>query len=222
MIKQLIKHLSDTSEFILIISIVFGFYIVQSFYSFLLPPDIIEPVTNLHLIRLLFLELILGVIALYILHLREWNPSQLHLNISLKESGYGVLLWLADNCTFVVFVVLTGALFGNKALSGNTIEYGEIHPGVALIASTISPFLEELFVVGYVVQALEKKHDPFFAISVSAFIRFLYHIYQGPIAAVFIIPMGLLHGYIFWRWKKMWPLIFAHFLMNIVYFLNVK
>jgi membrane protease YdiL (CAAX protease family) len=45
-------------------------------------------------------------------------------------------------------------------------------------------------------------------------VRLLYHLYQGPIGVVTIVPMGLLFGYAYARSRQLWPLIFAHVLIT--------
>jgi len=54
------------------------------------------------------------------------------------------------------------------------------------------------------------------AINVSTVVRLLYHLYQGPIGIVTIVPMGLIYGYTYARTRQLWPLIFAHVLIDIV------
>lgn len=212
--KKLIQRLSDTSEFILVVSVTFGLFIYQSFYTYIEPGNALTAkVTEGELLRMVATEIGLGILALYILWVRGWSRSHFRLSITTKETGLGVLLWVADNFAYVLAIIITGALFGNALFVGNDMEFGTIHPGVVLILSIVNPLFEETFVVCYVVQALEKKHDPFFVISVSAFIRLLYHTYQGPVA-ILIIPLGLLHAYVFWRWRRLWPLVVAHGIFN--------
>ena len=38
-------------------------------------------------------------------------------------------------------------------------------------------------------------------------------------ASIGILPLGLLFGAMFWRWRNVWPLIVAHTIENIVAFL---
>jgi membrane protease YdiL (CAAX protease family) len=57
------------------------------------------------------------------------------------------------------------------------------------------------------------------AITASALLRFLYHLYQGPVASLAILPLGLLFAAVFWKWRSLWPLIAAHTLANIYAFI---
>jgi membrane protease YdiL (CAAX protease family) len=42
-----------------------------------------------------------------------------------------------------------------------------------------------------------------------------YHVYQGP-AVIQILPVGFFYGYVYWRCKKLWPLVLAHALIDII------
>ena len=48
------------------------------------------------------------------------------------------------------------------------------------------------------------------AILISAAIRMSYHVYQGPVAALFIGILGLVFAASFARTGKLWPVIMAH------------
>ena len=54
------------------------------------------------------------------------------------------------------------------------------------------------------------------AVNVSTVVRLLYHVYQGPIGVITIVPMGLLFGFVYARTRQLWPLIFAHVLIDII------
>jgi membrane protease YdiL (CAAX protease family) len=85
----------------------------------------------------------------------------------------------------------------------------------------INPIFEELIVVGYLIPVLEKMKNLTFAINVSVMIRLLYHLYQGPVGVVSIVPMGLLFAYWYAYKRNLWPLLIAHFiedLLGLVYF----
>ncbi len=61
-------------------------------------------------------------------------------------------------------------------------------------------------------------HPAAMLLSASTLLRFLYHLYQGPLASISILPLGLLFGLVYWRWRNLWPLIVAHTITNILSF----
>ena len=76
---------------------------------------------------------------------------------------------------------------------------------------------EELAVTGFVIASLAEKGAAI-AVTASALLRFAYHLYQGPLSAVSVIPLGFLLGALFWRARNLWPLIVAHALADVVVF----
>ena len=57
-----------------------------------------------------------------------------------------------------------------------------------------------------------------FAVGASVLVRMLYHLYQGPSGAIFVIGFGLvLSLYFLWK-RKLWPLVFAHIFADIAGF----
>jgi len=86
------------------------------------------------------------------------------------------------------------------------------------VVSVVNGAFEEVFVAGYVITALMPVRGMWAAINVSTGVRLLCHLYQGPIAFLVIVPMGLVFGYVFARQRVLWALIVAHVLIDIVAF----
>jgi membrane protease YdiL (CAAX protease family) len=91
-----------------------------------------------------------------------------------------------------------------------------------IAASIINPIYEEVLLVGYIIGALKGKKGIVFAINISVLFRFLCHLYQGPLAAIEIIPMDLLFAYVYHRWEKLFPLIVAHGILHYIGFLRLS
>jgi membrane protease YdiL (CAAX protease family) len=53
------------------------------------------------------------------------------------------------------------------------------------------------------------------AISASALLRGTYHLYQGWGGFLGNLAMGALFGYVFVRARRTWPLVIAHFLLDV-------
>ena len=78
-------------------------------------------------------------------------------------------------------------------------------------------FLEEVLVVGYLLTRLRQlRVGPWVAIAISAVLRGSYHLYQGYGGFVGNAIMGVVFGFVFLRWRRIWPLIIAHSLIDIV------
>lgn len=90
---------------------------------------------------------------------------------------------------------------------------------VLVLAAIENGFLEEVLVVGYLVTRLEQLRLPGWAvIAISAVLRGSYHLYQGFGGFLGNAVMGVVFAYWFRRTRRLWPLIIAHSLLDIVAF----
>ena len=48
------------------------------------------------------------------------------------------------------------------------------------------------------------------------FSRLLYHLYQGPLIVIGIVPLGWLSAYVYARWNRLWPIIIAHGILDFI------
>lgn len=87
---------------------------------------------------------------------------------------------------------------------------------IVLGGAAVAALLEEIVVTGYLITRLrELGRTPAFAIGVSALLRASYHLYQGWGGFFGNLVMGVLFGWLFLRRGRLWPLIIAHFLLDV-------
>lgn len=79
--------------------------------------------------------------------------------------------------------------------------------------------LEEVIVVGYLMTRLgDSRWSAWTVIAVSALLRGAYHLYQGFGQALGNVIMGVIFAWCYQRTRRLWPLIVAHALIDIVAF----
>ena len=171
------------------------------------------------LIGIVVFELVQAAFLIWFLHVRGWTLEKVGLQISWRGTGLGWLLLLAT------YVVAMGAQYLAELalpaqMQAGAQRYPVADPNVNMqlvfIVSTVNGIFEEMFVAGYIITALREARGVWIAINVSTVVRLLYHIYQGPVGIVTIVPMGLLYGFVYARTRQLWPLIFAHVLIDII------
>lgn len=92
---------------------------------------------------------------------------------------------------------------------------------VLLLSAAQNATLEEVIVVGYLLSRLDLLGvRPSRAILLSAVIRGSYHLYQGAGGFIGNAVMGLIFGTLYYRWRRVTPLIVAHFLIDAVAFVG--
>lgn len=87
---------------------------------------------------------------------------------------------------------------------------------ILVLGAVQAGVLEEVVVVGYLVRRLGQiGWSAPAAVAASALLRGSYHLYQGWGGFVGNALMGLLFASLFVRWRRTWPLIAAHALIDL-------
>lgn len=214
--RSAIQKLSPRTEFFLIVGLCFGYFVLTS-AAVLLRGLHEYKLTTPRVVRGIVIEIAIMVIAGWILHLRGWTFRRL----GFQFSCYGLLAGVA---LFLVYIVL---YWGGYLLvvtvnpAAQHLQVVKMVPAAPaalfILLIIVNSIFEEAAVTGYVVSALEEQGAAL-SITASTLIRFLYHLYQGPMASIAILPLGLLFALVYWRWRNLWPLMTAHTIVNILSF----
>ena len=209
--RMAIRDAPRPVEFVVVILIAFGLFTYWAFMLFFQPPEN-DAVTNQELVVLFMYELVaFGVIACF-LRIRGWQLRKFYTRITWKLTGVGILL-----ATVITLYGIGVGLVGEQAGWSNEPEAEAVSVSlpIAVIFSVANGIYEESLVVGYVIGVL-RWCGCGVAIMVSTMIRVAYHVYQGPDALLIILPIGVLLGYVFYRSRRLWPLVLAHALLNFI------
>jgi membrane protease YdiL (CAAX protease family) len=89
-------------------------------------------------------------------------------------------------------------------------------PAVVMNASGAA-FLEEVVVLAYLITRLRQlAWSPVAIVVASAVLRGSYHLYQGWGGFAGNLLMGALFAVLFLRWRRAWPFVIAHLLLDLV------
>ena len=92
---------------------------------------------------------------------------------------------------------------------------------VLLLDAAQNGMLEEILVIGYLLTRLERlgvRRER--AIAISAVLRGSYHLYQGFGGFIGNAVMGVIFALLFFRWRRVTPLIVAHSLIDATAFVG--
>jgi membrane protease YdiL (CAAX protease family) len=152
------------------------------------------------------------------LHLRGWTIERIGIRITLRDTLIGlafvVVAELIGMGALALIAPISPQLAGMIENAGSAS--GTLSTSTVLTFSIVNPIFEETFVCGYIIAALRGRSEPWTAINTSVAIRLLYHLYQGPAAAIGIVPFGLILAYWYARSGRLWPAIVAHAAANLV------
>lgn len=134
---------------------------------------------------------------------------------------WGVLLFLSIGIPGLAFYGI-GRLLGITAeiIPAPDTSYWWTAP-VLILAAFQNSALEEIVVVGYLTTRLRQLGCGMWpTIVTAAALRGSYHLYQGVGPGIGNFVMGLVFGYWFQRTKRVWPLVIAHTLLDVVAFVG--
>ena len=87
---------------------------------------------------------------------------------------------------------------------------------MVIVKAAEAALLEEVVVVAYLVTRLRQLGlTEAGAVGSSALLRGGYHLYQGWGGFFGNLAMGLLFGFVFTRTRRAWPIVIAHFLLDV-------
>jgi hypothetical protein len=214
--RQFIRNLSERGELVLVTVLCFSYFAVAS--AFVLVSGIRElDLTASRVARGIVYELLLLAALFAILRTRGWDLRRLGMRFSWKNAAAGVPLFILYLLLYWVTATLV-LLVWPAAREVWTFRYTVSAPSwLLLLFLVVNSFFEEATVTAYVISALSREGAAV-AITASTLLRFVYHLYQGPLASLGILPLGLAFGAVFWRGRNAWPLIVAHTIANVVVF----
>jgi membrane protease YdiL (CAAX protease family) len=216
-VHELIRKLPAGVEFLVVVMWAFGLAIFSSILAVGVTSDA-TVFDNRALISLVITELLQFAFLTWFLRIRGWTIGKIGLRATWRTSAGGVLLAVAMYALFIVLHKAASAALPQIFESAQR-QYPTASPALSMelvfVVSVVNGFFEEIFVAGYVITALLQVRSMWLAINVSTVIRLLYHLYQGPLGVLYVIPLGLVLGYVFARTRQLWPLILAHILIDI-------
>jgi CAAX protease family protein len=211
-VKARIRGWSENTETSVVLVLAFGLPIVGSLYALVSLERSTPPITSPHLLRLLVSELVLGALIASLLKVRGWTPTRLGLRPTWSDVVWGLLLVVASYVAYYAVWIAVANLWSGftRAVASTHLVAREIPLPISVAVSIVNPIFEEVFVCGYVIAALKGRIGTAGAVNVSMGIRLVCHLYQGPVGVVSIVPIGLVYAFYFARTGRLWPVILAH------------
>ena len=163
-----------------------------------------------------------GFLGLYLLWRAGVKLSD-RLGLNLRRPRWDALMGLGLAAVIGIpglFLYLIANHLGYAlTVQGSTLPDVWWRTPVSILLAFENGFLEEVLVVGYLLTRLEHLRTPIWAaVAFSAVLRGSYHLYQGYGGFVGNAVMGLIFALVFLRWRRLWPLVFAHTLIDSIVF----
>ena len=212
------RHADTPLDLMVVTALCFGWFIVASVLS-VMAGFPAQPFSDAALIGVVLIELVFGSLALGYLRFRGYELRALFPRPTIPESVFGVGLYVASAVASWIFVaaLLPHDVAEQTQPVEEMVNNATISAGPVIGASLINGMYEEVFLIGYLQRALQSSGASF-AIGVSLLVRVLYHLYQGPMGAISVLGFGLILSIYYVRTKRLWPIVVAHILADVLAF----
>lgn len=160
--------------------------------------------------------LIAGVVGGWLLH-KGWRPQRTATEPFVpRDVLRGVGVWIMGVLAFWASALLWQAIAPGVVADAMAIRIvGQPSVDIVVLLSPINAVFEEFLWLGLGIAVL-RRYGLGFAFVASVTLRTLLHIYQGPLALIAILPLGLVFTAYYVRTHRIWPVVLAHCLQDLL------
>jgi len=173
--------------------------------------------TTARLLSTLGVEMVLAAVFVPLLAARGWTFARLTPPLEPRDAVVGIGLLTLSYAAYLAAWFATGIVVGPASLApiAQTHFTATAPAAVRVAVSLVNPIFEESLFVGYIVVALTGRRTAFVA-TLSVSLRVAVHLYQGALALVTIAPLGLVFVLYYARKRRLWPIIAAHAMQDLL------
>lgn len=137
------------------------------------------------------------------------------------DLGWGFAILAGIGIPGILFYFLTRELGVNTTVSPTNLSEHWWTIPVLVGSAIMNGVLEEVLMLGYLfTRWFQTGGRAWTIVVISAFVRGLYHLYQGFGGFAGNLVMGLAFGWLYLRFKRVGPLVVAHFLLDLFAFVG--
>ncbi|HKS56314.1 MAG TPA: CPBP family intramembrane glutamic endopeptidase [Steroidobacteraceae bacterium] len=214
--RALVQKLSAVQEAALITTIFAGWFICSAFWVVLTGFPVAKfGYDNSKAIALVVFELIAFCLAALVLRWRGWQLREFLFSVQWRDVLAAVLLlMLSVLVNFVLWYAITSH-FDDGSILRKLAHPVAMSVGAAALMSIVNGAFEEFFLCRYLIERF-RSSGAAFAVMLSAGIRMLYHVYQGPHGTLAVLAYGVIAGAYYWRTRSLGAVVLAHALADLI------
>lgn len=215
--RALVQKLSAVQEAALITTIFAGWFIFGAMWVVFagFPRAEGTGYNDAAAISLVVFEFVAFCIAAVVLRWRGWELRHFLFPVRWRDVLAAVLLLIVSTWVDIVIWKTLSSRFDDGSVLGQIVQPGGMSFGAALLLSVVNGAFEEFFLCRYLIERFQTSGAAF-AVTLSACIRMLYHVYQGPHGTLSILAFGMMIGWYYWRTRSLGAVVVAHALADLV------
>lgn len=211
-------------ELLIVLIIGLALFIYSSTVSFInnYHTTINHEYNSIDLYIVVIYELLALTIIILFLRKRKWTFKDFNFSFTPNMLFIALLLALIR---YVLSYFFYQGLIISDSVSFEFAQEPEIVFDISffsiILIVVVNSVFEEFILLGYLFKRLE-QFNIVILISLSILIRLSFHTYQGIEEFPRVIILGLVLGVYYSKYKKLWPVILAHGIGNLIILLNYK
>lgn len=170
------------------------------------------PLSETDSIWLVATELASAGAAVAFLHFRGYAVLTLLPKPTLRGSAIGIALFIA---AWLLGALLVAPFAGVQSEQAADPYDPRLSLALIVVTAMVNGTYEEVFLLGFLLRGL-RGYGLAIAVGVALAVRVLYHLYQGPLGALWVFGFGAAFSLYYLRSEQLWPPAFAHILWDII------
>ena len=207
--------------------VVVGLLVIPSFlkalYAFLNPSVALSSPENApwQFGSMVVEELLLLALLWHVLRLNGESFADLKPPFVGMDVLRGIGLWIWGYVSATGVTVLLWKIMGGREAAEGSVRAMEVFQikfnAFYLLAMIVNPFAEEFYVRGFLQTRLRQAgHGGLPIVLLSTGLQTSYHIYQGWVACLSLLPCFLVFALYYQAHRRLWPVLIAHLIMDLV------
>jgi uncharacterized protein len=215
--RALVEKLSAVQEAVLITTICAGWFIFSALSVVLagFPAMAGAGYNDAAAISLVVFECIAFCAAFMVLRWRGWQLQHFLFSLQWRDVLAALGLLVASTVVNAVIWSALTSSFDDGSVLRRIVQPGGVSFGVALLMSVVNGTFEEFFLCRYLIERF-RDSGAAFAVALSAGIRMLYHVYQGPHGTLFVLAFGIMLGAYYWRTRSFGAVALTHVAADLI------
>jgi membrane protease YdiL (CAAX protease family) len=215
--RALVEKLSAVQEAVLITTICAGWFIVSAVAVVLagFPRIAGAGYDDAAAISLIVFECIAFCAAAVVLRWRGWRLQDFLFSVKWHDLLAALVLLIASAFVNALVWIALSSNFDDGSILKGIVQPGGVSFVPALLMSAVNGTFEEFFLCRYLIERF-RPSGAAFAVTLSAGIRMLYHVYQGPHGTLVILAFGIMLGAYYWRTRSFGAVVLTHVAADLI------
>jgi CAAX protease family protein len=212
-----VQKLSAVQEAVVVTTIFVGWFIYTAMWVVFagFPTAAGGSYNNGTAIALVIWESLMFALGALVLRWRGWKAVDFMFPVTWRHLLMALVLLFFTTVVDRLLWQVVGHRLDDGSVLDSIVQGDAVSFGAALLMSVVNGTFEEFFLCRYLIERFQTSGATF-AVTLSACIRMMYHVYQGPYGTISILAFGIIMGTYYWRTRALGAVVVTHVLADLI------